>query len=161
MEMDPIGQYRPAPEFAQEAITLAPADLPEEPGYLDELALRLDQMKIDAAIETERLRPGLNGFFAFMLITGVAYLALYVAQYQAGTLAALEHGVDYLSVPRGAGALGIGVAAAIVTGVWCTVLIRRMRQAIQEYERDLVARGGTPLPERGQSLHPRKARGHG
>lgn len=158
MELDLIGQFRPAPEFAQEAISLAPAEVEEEPGYLDEMALRLDQMKLDAIIDAERLRPTLNGLFALVLVSGVAYLALYVVQYQAGTLAAIEDGTDYLSVSRGVAALGIGLVTAILTGVWCTVLMRRSRQAIHQYEGELIARGGTPLPERGQPLHPRKAK---
>jgi hypothetical protein len=90
MELDPIGQYRPAPEFAQEAISLAPAAVEEEPGYLEGMAQRLDYMKLDALIEAERLRPGLNGFFALVVVAGGAYLALYGAKYQAGTLAAIE-----------------------------------------------------------------------
>ncbi len=154
MGIDPIGQYRPAPEFAHEVIAAAPVDVQEEPGYLEDMALRLDQMKLDAAVDAERLRPGLNGFFALVLITGVAYLGLYVAQYQAATITAIQRGTDYLSVPRGGGALAIGLVAALVVGVWSSTLVRRARRAIQAYESDLVARGGTPLPERGQSLRP-------
>ena len=152
MGLDPIGQYRPAPEFAEEAIAAAPVHAQEEPGYLEEMALRLDQMKLDAKVDAERLRPGLNGFFALVLITGVAYFGLFVAQYQAGTMAALENRTDYLNVPRGTGALAIGLAAAVAAAVWSIILKRRSHDAIQAYERELVARGGTPLPERGQPL---------
>lgn len=150
MDLDPIQHYRPAPQFEQEQITLAPSDAREDVHDLAAMAIQLDQMKIDAAIDAERTRPGLNGFFALVLGAGVSYAAAYLVQYQSGTLDALTHGEGYLDIRRGAIALGIALVAGVLVGIWSSVVTRRTQAAVQAYERRLRALGGTPLPERGQ-----------
>lgn len=159
MELDPIGQYRPAPQFEQQQIAETAATPRIEPPDLDAMALRLDLMKIDAAIDAERTRPGLNGFFALVLVSGLGYVGLYLAQYQTRALAAAAHGDDVLNAVRVVSAIGIGMLAAVVVGIWSFLATRRVRRAVQAYERELLALGGTPLPERGMPLHPHRAKG--
>lgn len=149
MNLDPIAQYQRAPEFEREQVTLAPAPTRDEPPDLAAMAIQLDQMKIEAIIEAERTRPGLNGFFALILITGASYVAAYLAQYQMDTVAAVKRGIGYLDVRRGLLALGIGLVAALVVGVWGAISARRTRRNVEAYERRLRTLGGTPLPERG------------
>jgi hypothetical protein len=146
---DPISQYRPAPEVEQRQIALAPTVAHEGPPDLDAMALHLDQMKIEAKIDAERTRPGLNGFFALVLAAGIGYAVLYVAQYQAQTVAAMAHGEDTFNPVRVAVALGIGLLLATVVGLWSFLVMRRTQRVVQAYEQHLLALGGTPLPERG------------
>jgi hypothetical protein len=157
VQTDPIGQARLAPDSGQEASARAAAYLPEEPDNLDnldEVALLLGQMQRDAAVEAEGSSPGLNAFFAFVLGAGLAYVAIYVVQSLMGTVIGITHGNDYLNVPRVLGALGIGLVTALVTGIRLKLVARRTRQALHDYERELVRRGAAPLPERGQALPP-------
>jgi hypothetical protein len=140
VDFDSIGQGRPALTGEGEARALAPADLPETPDDLDKMALQLVQMHRDAAVAAEGFSPGLNSFFAFVLGTGLAYVAIYVAQSLMGMVVPIAHGRDYLNVPRVLGAVVIGFVIALATGIRLTVLARRAPQVPQDDERELVSR---------------------
>lgn len=149
MNVDPIRQYRPAPQFEQEQIAVAPATMGDAPLDLDAMAVHLDQMKVEAIIDAERTRPGLNAFFALILATGVSYIAFTVARYAAGTSSLRDRQIDVVDIPRAAAAIGVGLVAAIAVGIWSAILTRRTRRTVRAYEQRLIALGGTPLPDRG------------
>src|SRR5215831_2895950 len=79
-------QSRPAPQIEQQQVVIAPAVAEPEPPDLDDMARRLDQMKIEAAVDAERTRSGINGLFAFFVAAPVVYLVEHVIAFQGRSL---------------------------------------------------------------------------
>jgi hypothetical protein len=149
-------QYRPAPQFEQEQLGEPPAaEQPLAPD-LEAMALTLDQMKVEAAIDAERTRPSLNGLFALVLVGGVAFIGEYVARYGSDSLAVLTSGKTGLDPEMLLYAGGAGVVVAALVALISILATRRTRKRVRTFEHELVSLGGTPFPERGQPLPRRK-----
>ncbi len=147
-----IEQNQPSPQFEYEQIVAAPAAVTEAPPDLEAMAHELDQMKIEAVIDAERTRPGLNGFFAFILATPLIYIIGYAAEHQEKSFSALAHPQQLLEPLLGAIALGGGVVITTAVAITSNIATRKQQAKVQTFQKELVSLGGTPLPERGQPL---------
>jgi hypothetical protein len=139
-------QYRPAPQFEQEQLGAAPAPAQPAQPDLEAMAIKLDEMKVEAMVDAERTRPSLNGLFALLLVSGATFIGEYVAQYGAQSFEKLTQGKAVVDVQTIGQALGVGVAVAAV------VATRKTSKRVRTFEQRLIDLGGTPLPERGQPL---------
>ncbi len=147
-----IEQNQPSPQFEYEQIVIAPAAVVEGPPDLEAMAQELDQMKVEATIDAERTRPGLNGFFAFILSTPLIYIVGYAAEHQEKSFAALTHPQQLLEPLLGAIALGGGLAITTAVAIASHIATRKQQAKVQTFQKELISLGGTPLPERGQPL---------
>jgi hypothetical protein len=145
-------QQRPAPQFEQQQLAELPAESAQEPPDVEAMALRLDQMKVEAAIDSERTRAGLNGMFAFALVGGAAFIIQFVMQYGAQSLQKLTDRVALLDVQMLLQAGVVGLVASIIVALLSLFATRRTQHAVHAYQQRLVALGGMPLPERGRRL---------
>lgn len=145
-------QTRPAPQFEQQQVVIAPSIAESEPPDLDFMAQHLDQMKIEAAIDAERTRFGINGLFAFFLVTPASYLLEHIVVFQGRSFDVLTDAQAIVSPERVAIAVAAGLAVALIVGITSHLATQRTRKAVRAYEARLIALGGTPLPERGSSL---------
>jgi hypothetical protein len=145
-------QHRPAPQFEQQQIGVAPASVHQEPSDLEAMAVTLDQMKVEAAIDSERTRPGLNGLFALLVVGGGAFIGEYIARYGAQSVQKLSDAKALVDPQMIAQAVAAGVAVAVLVGLASWLATRRTERAVRAYEQRLISLGGTPLPERGRRL---------
>lgn len=145
-------QYRPAPEFEQQQISEVPAETLREPSDLEAMAITLDHMKVEAAIDSERTRPSLNGLFAFLLTTGVVIIGLLIVQYGIQS----QHVFTGQKVSLSPQMLLLGGAVGVLAGLAVALLsaraTRRTQRAVRAYEQRLLDVGGTPLADRGRPL---------
>ncbi len=149
-------QSRPAPQFEQQQVVVAPRVTEPEPPDLDDMAQRLDQMKIEAAVDSERTRFGINGLFAFLLVTPVIYLLEYLIVFQDRSFDVLTDAQALVSPERIAIALAAGLAVAVIVAITSHLARQKVANAVTAYEARLIALGGTPLPERGLPLEERR-----
>jgi hypothetical protein len=145
-------QNQPAPQFEQQRIVAPPAPVRADLPDLAAMAVELDRMKIEASVDAERTRPGLNGLFAFLLASFVAYVVAHFVSYQDQAFVMLTHPGDFIEPKRAGIALGIGLVVAGAVALGSAIAERRTRSAVRAYEEQLIALGGTPLPERGKPL---------
>jgi hypothetical protein len=155
MEQFPA-QHRPAPQFEQQQIGVAPAQVHQEPPDLEAMAVTLDQMKVEAAIDSERTRPGLNGLFALLVVGGAAFIGQYIARYGAQSMQKLTDAKALVDPQMIAQAVAGGLVVAALVGLVSWLATRRTQAAVHAYEQRLISLGGTPLPERGQRLDNRQ-----
>ena len=149
-------QSRPAPQFEQQQVVIAPSVAEPEPPDLDDMAQRLDQMKIEAIVDTERTRFGINGLFAFFVAAPVAYLVEHVIVFQGRSFDVLTDAQAILSPERVVIALAAGLGVAVIVAIMSHLARQRVTRAVKAYEARLIALGGTPLPERGRPLEERR-----
>jgi pyruvate/2-oxoglutarate dehydrogenase complex dihydrolipoamide acyltransferase (E2) component len=149
-------QSRPAPQFEQQQVVIAPSVAEPEPPDLDFMAQYLDQMKIEAIVDAERTRFGINGLFAFFAAAPVAYLVEHVIVFQGRSFDVLADAQAIVSPERVAIALAVGLAVAIIVAIVSHLARQRVTRAVKAYEARLIALGGTPLPERGVPLEERR-----
>ncbi len=147
-----IEQNQPSPQFEYEQFVIAPASVMEAPPDLEAMAVELDQMKIEATVDAERTRPGLNGFFAFILTTPLLYIIGYAAEHQEKSFDALTHPQQLIEPLLGAIALGGGLVIASAVAIASNIATRKHQAQVQKFQKELISLGGTPLPERGQPL---------
>jgi len=145
-------QYRPAPQFEQEQLGAVPAPAQQERPDLEAMAIKLDQLKVEAAIDAERTRPSLNGLFAFLLMGGATFIGEYVGQYGAHSIEKLTQGKAGIDPQMVGQALGTGVVVAAVAAVMGYLATRRTYKRVRTFEQQIINLGGTPLPERGLPL---------
>jgi hypothetical protein len=145
-------QYRPAPQFEQEQLGAVPAPAQQERPDLEAMAIKLDQLKVEAAIDAERTRPSLNGLLAFFLVGGATFIGEYVGQYGAQSIEKLTLGKAAIDLQMVGQALGAGVVVAAVVAVMGYLATRRTYKRVRTFEQQLISLGGTPLPERGLPL---------
>ena len=149
-------QSRPAPQFEQQQVVIAPSVAEPEPPDLDDMAQRLDQMKIEAAVDAERTRFGINGLFAFFVAAPVAYLVEHIIVFQGRSFDVLTDAQAILSPERVVIALAAGLGVAVIVAIASHLSRQRVTRAVKAYEASLIALGGTPLPERGVPLEERR-----
>jgi hypothetical protein len=149
-------QSRPAPQFEQQQVVIAPSVAEPEPPDLDDMAQRLDQMKIEAIVDAERTRFGINGLFAFFVAAPVVYLVEHVIVFQGRSVDVLTDAQAILSPERVVIALAAGLGVAVIVAIASHLARQRVTRAVKAYEARLIALGGTPLPERGRPLEERR-----
>src|SRR5579871_5681043 len=142
---DGFEQVRPAPQFERETPNV-PTATTEQPD-LDAMASELQRMKIDAVVDAERTRPGLNGFLALVIVAGATSIIQFVAQYGPDTLSYLAH-TQLLDVPlKSLIAVGAGLLAAGIAGLLSYLSRRRTQASVRAFEEQFISLGGTPLRE--------------
>ncbi|HEY7021691.1 MAG TPA: hypothetical protein VH349_11285 [Ktedonobacterales bacterium] len=149
-------QSRPAPQFEQQQVVIAPSMAEPEPPDLDDMAQRLDQMKIEAIVDAERTRFGINGLFAFLLVTPMIYLLEHLIVFQGRSFDVLTDAQVIVSPERVVIALAAGLGVAVIVAIASQLARQRVTRAVKAYEARLIALGGTPLPERGVPLEERR-----
>jgi hypothetical protein len=148
-------QNRPAPQFEQQVVT-APSAAEPEPPDLDFMAQHLDQMKIEAIVDAERTRVGINGLFAFLLVTPVIYLIEHLIMFQGRSFDVLADAQAIVSPERVVIAVAVGLAVAIIVAIVSHLARQKGTTRVNAYEARLIALGGAPLPERGLPLEERR-----
>ncbi|HEU5441698.1 MAG TPA: hypothetical protein VFU88_20615 [Ktedonobacterales bacterium] len=145
-------QYRPAPQFEQAHLGAPPASAAQQLPDLEAMAVELDQMKIEAAIDSERTRPSLNGFFAFLVVGSATFIVAYVVRYGGHALPLLFKAKSAVDLQIIAQAIGAGVIVAAVVALVSFLATRRTYRNVRAFEQKLIRLGGTPLPDRGRPL---------
>jgi hypothetical protein len=149
-------QNRPAPQFEQQQVVTAPSVAEPEPPDLDFMAQHLDQMKIEAIVDAERTRLGINGLFAFLLVTPAIYLIEHLIVFQGRSFDVLTDAQAIVSPTRVVIALAVGLAAAISVAIVSHLARQNVARAVKAYEARLIALGGAPPPERGLPVEERR-----
>jgi hypothetical protein len=75
-------------------------------------------MKVEAIVDAERMRLGINGLLAFLLVTPAIYLLEHLIVFQGRSFAVLADAQAIISPERIVIALAAGLGIAIIVGNW-------------------------------------------